>query len=144
MEVQELLSRLENVRKGGMRNGVQNWSCKCPAHEDKGPSLSVGSTADGRILLRCFAGCEVEAIAGAIGVDLQELFPPKVADDQRKPRPKSTVSSRDVARQLEGPMIQAFLLLRKAERMPLTDVERAEAGRLALLCPRLIRELAHG
>jgi putative DNA primase/helicase len=47
----------------GRRNG-NGWlvSCPCPNHGkgrgDRSPSLSVTDGDDGRLLLRCFAGCD--------------------------------------------------------------------------------------
>src|SRR4051794_11897938 len=41
------------------------WRCRCPAHEDNGPSLYVGSN-DERILARCNAGCTFEAVCEAL------------------------------------------------------------------------------
>ena len=46
---------------GGHRSG-RGWSCRCPAHEDRAPSLSLADGADGRLLVRCFAGCSFEDI----------------------------------------------------------------------------------
>lgn len=40
---------------GGKRSGRQ-WSCKCPAHEDRAPSLIVFDGTD-RVQVRCMAGC---------------------------------------------------------------------------------------
>ena len=69
MTVQELLSRLERVLKT-----PTGWMARCPAHEDTRPSLSVGATDEGRILLRCFAGCELAAIVGALHLEVRDLF----------------------------------------------------------------------
>lgn len=73
MNVHQILDRLELVRE---RGGGQ-WSARCPAHEDRGPSLSIKEVSDGRILLHCFAGCGVSEVTAAIGVELQDLFPPQ-------------------------------------------------------------------
>jgi DNA primase len=51
--VEKMLGMLTKV-KG--RNG--SWTACCPAHNDKGPSLAIRETEDGRVLLHCFAGCE--------------------------------------------------------------------------------------
>ena len=50
--------------------------CRCPAHEDRTPSLSV-SLGRHAILLHCFAGCTNEAVIAALarhGVRARELF----------------------------------------------------------------------
>lgn len=50
---------------------------RCPAHEDRKPSLSVSIGTDGRVLLKCFCGCTALAICEAIGKTLRDLFPKK-------------------------------------------------------------------
>ena len=42
--------------------------CKCPAHEDDTPSLSVAVGDKVPVLATCFAGCEFDAIRGALGI----------------------------------------------------------------------------
>ena len=55
----------------GRRNG-NGWlvCCPCPNHGkgrgDRSPSLSVADGDDGRLLLRCFAGCEFVDILGEL------------------------------------------------------------------------------
>jgi hypothetical protein len=64
----EILARLDRVRKG-----TRGWIARCPAHLDRTPSLSVAEGEKG-VLLKCFAGCTVEEIAGSIGVSVSSLF----------------------------------------------------------------------
>ncbi len=71
MSANELISRLQKVRRTG--NGT--WTACCPAHADKSPSLAVRETEDGRVLVKCFAGCDVESILDAIGLTFDDLFP---------------------------------------------------------------------
>ena len=71
MSADALLSRLDGVR----RTGTGRWLARCPAHEDKSPSLSVREMDDGRILLHDFAGCDVEHVLGAVGLTYDALFP---------------------------------------------------------------------
>jgi putative DNA primase/helicase len=42
---------------GGRRVGAA-WMARCPAHNDRSPSLSISTGNDGKVLLRCHAGCE--------------------------------------------------------------------------------------
>lgn len=71
MTVAEFLSRLE---------GVRGKSARCPAHEDRQSSLSVTSGADGRVLLKCHAGCTPEEVLAAMDLGWADLFPPKVEE----------------------------------------------------------------
>jgi hypothetical protein len=45
------------------------WSANCPAHDDRTASLSIGEGENGRLLLKCFAGCTFDAILKAAGVE---------------------------------------------------------------------------
>ena len=42
---------------GGHRAGA-TWMARCPAHDDRSPSLSISSGKDGKVLVRCHAGCD--------------------------------------------------------------------------------------
>lgn len=48
---------------------------KCPAHDDGTASLQICKAGDGKILLKCFAGCETEAVVGSLGLKMRDLFP---------------------------------------------------------------------
>ena len=69
MLIDKVLSRLEKVKA---RTG-ERWLCRCPAHDDRRPSLSVGYE-DGKILIHCFAGCAPDDVLAAIGLEFQDLF----------------------------------------------------------------------
>jgi uncharacterized protein (DUF983 family)/energy-coupling factor transporter ATP-binding protein EcfA2 len=53
------------------------WQAHCPAHDDAKPSLSV-TESDGRILVKCFAGCRVDDICMALGISTKDL---RTSDD---------------------------------------------------------------
>lgn len=48
----EIIARALGGRKVG-----QGWTARCPAHEDREPSLSIRDDG-GKVLVRCHAGCE--------------------------------------------------------------------------------------
>jgi putative DNA primase/helicase len=48
----------------GRRSG-SSWIAKCPAHDDRNPSLSIRE-ADGKVLLHCHAGCSQRAVIEAL------------------------------------------------------------------------------
>ena len=50
---------------GGCRAGA-GWVAHCPAHDDRTPSLSVRDFTDGKVLLRCHAGCEQGRVIAAL------------------------------------------------------------------------------
>jgi AAA domain len=73
--------------------GPGAWIAKCPAHEDRTASLSIGTGEDGRLLMNCFAGCDFADILKAAGVE-----PTKPNGEGRpgKPRIVATYDYRDV------------------------------------------------
>ena len=85
MSTETLLSRLEGVRS----TGDGRWLARCPAHEDRRPSLSIRELPDGRTLLHCFAGCGVEEVLGAVGLEFDALYPERPIGDyaRRERRP---------------------------------------------------------
>ena len=73
MNAANILDRLEGVRL----TGDGKWIARCPAHEDRSPSLSVRECDDGRVLVHCFPGCQVGDVTAAIGLRVCDLFPPE-------------------------------------------------------------------
>lgn len=72
MRLNELLTRLDGVKRTG-----RGYVARCPSHEDRSPSLSIGEGTDGTILIKCFAGCGLTDITGALGLKPRDLFPPR-------------------------------------------------------------------
>lgn len=67
---------LEDIRArfDGVRGGRGRWTARCPAHDDRRPSLSIRVADDGKILLHCHAGCSIDAICQEIGIEKKDLF----------------------------------------------------------------------
>jgi hypothetical protein len=53
-------------------------SCLCPAHDDKNASLSVTESGEGVVLMKCHAGCELDAILRTLGLTKRDLFPERL------------------------------------------------------------------
>jgi len=77
--IDRLLAGLGNVKEAG----AGKWTARCPAHDDRTNSLSLGTGDDGRALVHCHAGCDTAAIVGALGVTLGDLFQPTAAQARR-------------------------------------------------------------
>lgn len=82
MSADILLSHLHGVR----RTGEGRYSARCPAHEDRSPSLSIRELDDGRILLHDHAGCSVEEVLAAVGLTFDALYPARPIEHARKER----------------------------------------------------------
>jgi len=84
--VELLLSKLPNAKRHG-----KTWSVRCPAHDDKNPSLSIGEGEDGRALICCHAGCTPDEIVAALGLKLADLMPEKsYPPTTARPKPRAT------------------------------------------------------
>jgi len=74
MTVDEVVALLERHGCHPRRAGA-GWVARCPAHDDRKPSLSVSEGRDGQILVHCFSGCTLESILAALGLRWSDLFP---------------------------------------------------------------------
>ncbi len=54
------------------------WAARCRSHEDKRASLSIREMADGKVTVKCFAGCSKDDALRAVGLTWRDLLPPTV------------------------------------------------------------------
>ena len=47
---------------------------QCPCHRDARPSLSVSEGMEGRVLVKCFAGCPTDRVVEVLGLSMSALF----------------------------------------------------------------------
>lgn len=130
MSADILLSRLEKVKRVG--DGV--WQACCPSHDDRSPSLRIKEAEDGKILVKCFAGCGAAEIVGAVGLSLEALFPEKL--EHHGKRERSPFSHREAMNALSFEvtfLAACSVQLRKGEKLGDNDHER-----LVLAAQRLI------
>jgi len=83
MTIDNVLARLEKVK----RTGSGTYIACCPSHEDKNPSLSIRDLPDGRILIHCFAGCDIYSILASIDMEIDALFPERLGEFKKQKRP---------------------------------------------------------
>jgi hypothetical protein len=79
MTAPEMLLRLDAVRS----RGIGKWSARCPAHQDKNPSLSISEGERG-LLVKCWGGCTLEEITGKLGVEVKDLFYDGLPDPRQR------------------------------------------------------------
>lgn len=129
MNIDDFISRLDKVTS----TGQQKWKASCPAHPDKYPSLSLRETDDGRILIHCFAGCSVGDIVTAVGLELTDLFPPRIPLEGSQPirRPFLPSDAQDTLG-LELSVVVAGLA-----KMLDTGLDREDIQRIVLAARRL-------
>ena len=130
MTPEQFVSSLHNVKKRG-RN---QWLCSCPAHADDDPSLAVTTTANGKILLKCFAGCSALEVVDAMGLKLEDLFP-----DAYEENPMAFAKREMAAREKEKDKIEyarnylAILTKKLSQGFLATDAEIEKAYKLKKL-----------
>jgi 5S rRNA maturation endonuclease (ribonuclease M5) len=81
------MTALENVldKLDGAKRSGSSWVARCPAHEDRNPSLSIDERDDGKgAIVKCHANCTTEAITAAIGMTVADLFDDKPTTTSRR------------------------------------------------------------
>lgn len=86
------------------------WSAKCPVHDDRRPSLSIGEGDDGRALLDCKKGCPTGDVVAAVGLEMSDLFPAKSTTPKPrsngKPARKTFATAREAIATLDKAMVR--------------------------------------
>lgn len=128
MDVNNLLARLSGCKPLGR----DRWHAKCPAHDDKRPSLAIRAVEDGRILLHCFAGCSALDVVEAVGLTMADLFPEPLGEF--KPI-RAPFSATDVLRTMKTEaLVLAIVAGDIADNLPISP---ADAERVALAAGRI-------
>jgi DNA primase len=124
----KILDRLQGVKQ----TASDRWIARCPAHEDKSPSLSIRDNG-GKVLLHCFGGCETGDVLDAIGLELSDLFDQPLEHFAAATR--SRIPARDA---LETLAHETFVALTIAsDFLQSRKVDEAGFERLAQACGRI-------
>ena len=120
----------------GGRKAGRGWSARCPAHDDRNPSLSLRDSANGGVWVRCFTGCprdEVVASLKAMGLWTQctsqkisrtlvrQTLNSNAIDDQKRTNYALSIWNSSVIAQ--GTLVESYLASRGL-CMPQTDALR--------------------
>jgi 5S rRNA maturation endonuclease (ribonuclease M5) len=62
------------AKAAGSRKASRGFLARCPAHDDRQASLSIADGRDGRVLVNCFAGCELADVLAGLGLEVSDLF----------------------------------------------------------------------
>lgn len=125
-----LLPHLDGVRWTGREKLI----AKCPAHEDRSPSLSVKETDDGTLLVKCWAGCTADEIVRAVGLRLADLFPRAERTTTRTPglpawKRRKLLEAAEYERLIRR---VALADLKAGRVLPEADIQRAELAQQRL------------
>jgi hypothetical protein len=80
-----VIGRLGDADCGPTEKALGRWEARCPAHDDRNPSLDITEGDDGRVLLICRAGCSYAAVMRALDLDERDGFAADTRDDRPKP-----------------------------------------------------------
>jgi len=98
------------------RIGAGRWKARCPAHNDRSPSLSIRAGDDGRVLVLCRAGCALDSILSALKLARRDLFAGPPPSPQQANALRASLEARQEAARAE----------RKARLAALDRVEKLE------------------
>ncbi|MBX3503623.1 MAG: toprim domain-containing protein [Alphaproteobacteria bacterium] len=115
----------------GGRWAANHGMCRCPAHQDGTPSLSVTCTPEGRVLLHCFAGCKGTDVIAALrqrGLwpgraerpPVQPVLTPETEDQAALRKRRRALSIWQAAVPVAGTLGEVYLRSRRI-RAPLPD-----------------------
>ena len=135
---------LDRLASHGLRpNGTNRWRSCCPGHAGSNPSsLSIGVGENGAVLLRCWSGCQLDTVVGALGLELEDLFPPR-ENSAGKPARRRLITASQALDLLAGEMTLAVVCLADIAVGKQLDDATRERCLLAAARVTLLREEVH-
>lgn len=143
MSAAVLLDRLERVKQ----TAPGRWLARCPAHEDRSPSLSIRELEDGRVLLHDFGGCSAADVLAALSLEMSALFPERLpgrGESQGYAPSHSRIPAADLLEAIDfETSVLSVIAADLAAGRPLTDEDRE---RLTTAARRIhaARDMLHG
>ena len=80
LNIRQIIPRFQQPKP----NGYNSYMVKCPCHNDHTQSLCI-TEKNGKILMNCFAGCRIEDIARATGLEMKDLFVESLPNPSKPP-----------------------------------------------------------
>lgn len=82
MKIEELVRILDEKGLQPVPCG-DGWKARCPAHDDTNPSFSIWRDRNGRVHLRCHAGCTAADVLKVLGISTDDLHEPELVYQYR-------------------------------------------------------------
>jgi putative DNA primase/helicase len=136
------MASAETIAKAlGGRVAGGGWMARCPAHDDRTPSLSIRVADDNKVLVRCHAGCDQKRVITVLrgrGLWAQN-GPRSISRTARRTTAERTPDQDDArrsevalaiwqsARPAQGTLVEAYLTSRGIY-LPSPDALRFHAG----------------
>ena len=129
MSLETLIDRLDGVKE----TGYGKYVARCPAHDDRSPSLAIKDCGDGRILMHDFAGCETEDVLAAIGLTFTDIMPERVGEKHSYKPMRQGFDARQVLECVSHEVIVICLIAEKYANV----IGSEDEARLMLAAARL-------
>ena len=121
MTIETFISRLDGIKE----TGPGKYLSRCPAHDDRSPSLAIKDGDDGRVLIHCFAGCETEDVLSAVGMTFSDIMPERIGSEHSYKPMRQRFDARQVLRVLRSEAtLVAIAAENIAEGITLSDDDR--------------------
>lgn len=145
---------------GGHSSGA-TWMARCPAHDDRSPSLSINTSKHGKVLVRCHAGCDQRDLIAALSErglwDSTGKSPCGIANKRRKElaakrdpdaaaRTEAALAIWQASHAAEGTLVATYLRSRGLD-LPASPAVRFHAGLKHLtggIWPAMVTLVTHG
>ena len=134
------MSALIDALAGVKQTRPNRWIAKCPAHDDRSPSLAISELADGQILIHCFAGCAATDVMAAVGLRLSDLYPEPLGHHFRPTR--SRIPARDLLALIDHEALAIGLIV--GQFMETHTLPEAGHQRLVTAISRIGKARLHG